>query len=218
MSEYLRAYIPACEGYGWDGGPEHRTNIVQLRSGRERRNAAWTQPQHFFSLPFNNISQPQYAPIKMMHMNRRGRWGVFLYMDRSDYLADDDLFAVANAGQSTFQLAKWSIVEGVSYYRHVTALYEPGDGGSAAESDIQITVNGGSAPAYTLDRDRGLVIFDSPLSGGEELRWFGAFSLWVRFDNDRLPFSIDNRSGGDYVMNGQIDLLEMPPPELEPES
>lgn len=215
MSEYLKAYIPACEAYGWEGGPEHRTRIVQLRSGRERRNAEWVQPQHFFSLPFQNISQPQYAPIKQMHMNRQGRLGVFLYQDRSDFTADDDLFAVAEAGQTTFQLGKWSIIEGVSYYRNVTALYTPNPDGTAANSTILITSNGSPAPAHTLDRDRGIVVFDAPLSGGQTLRWSGEFSLWVRFDNDRLPFSIDNRSGQDYVMNGQVDLLEMPPPAVE---
>lgn len=215
MSEYLRAYIPACEGYGWDGGPEHRTNIVQLRSGRERRNAEWVQPQHFFSLPFTNITQPQYAPIKMMHMNRRGRWGVFLYRDWSDYTASNELFAVAEPGQDEFQLGKWSVIDGVSYYRHVTALYSPNDDGSSSDSVISITSDGSAAPSYTLDRDRGIVVFDSPFSGGEVLRWSGEFSLWVRFDNDRLPFSIDNKSAGEFVMNGSVDLLEMPPPQVQ---
>lgn len=215
MSEYLRAFIPGCEGYGWEGGPEHRTNIVQLRSGRERRNAAWAQPQHFYSLPFNNITQSQYAPIKQMHMNRRGRWGVFLYRDPLDDTASDDLFAVADAGQDTFQLGKWSIIEGVSYYRHVTALYAPGADGSAVEAAPTITVDETPTSAFTADHDRGVIVFNTPMSGGEILRWTGPFAVWVRFDNDRLPFSIDNRSGGGYVVNGQVDLLEMPPPEEE---
>lgn len=218
MSEYLKAYIPACEAYGWEGGPEHKTRIVQLRSGRERRNAEWVQPQHFFSLPFQNITQPQYAPVKMMHMNRRGRWGAFLYRDRSDWQADDEALVVAEAGQDTFQLGKWSLIDGVTYYRHVYALYVPGSDWAAEDSEISITVNDAPASTYVLDRDRGLVIFDTPMSGGEIIRWSGAFSIWVRFDNDRLPFSIDNRSGGEYVMNGQVDLLEMPPPEEDSSS
>lgn len=212
MSEYLRAYIAACEGYGWEGGPEHMTNIVQLRSGRENRNAAWAQPRHFYSLPFSNISQPQYAPIKQMHMNRRGRWGVFLYRDRLDDSATDEVFAVAEAGQDTFQLGKWSTIDGVSYYREVHALYVPDSSGDAEDADPVITVNGNPTTAFSIDHDRGVVVFDAPMSGGEILRWSGLFSVWVRFDNDRLPFSIDNRSGVDYVVNGQVDLLEMPPP------
>ncbi len=213
MSDYLRAYIAACEGYGWEGGPQHRTSIVQLRSGRERRNASWAQPQHFFSLPFVNLSQPQYAPIKQMHMNRRGRWGVFLYRDRLDCLASQELFAIAEAGQAEFQLGKWSVIEGVSYYREVAALYSPGEGGAAEPVDPSVTVDGNPTTAFTVDHDRGTLVFDSPMAGGEQLRWTGPFSIWVRFDNDALPFTINNRSGGDYVVNGTVDLLEMPPPQ-----
>lgn len=214
MSEYIRAYIPACEAYGWEGGPEHKTRIVQLRSGRENRNAEWVQPQHFFSLPFVNISQSQYAPIKQMHMNRRGRWGVFLYRDRSDEFADDETFAVAEAGQTEFQLGKWSIIDGVSYYRHVYAIYSPGPDGEAVEFPVALTVDGTPAGTHAVDRDRGVVIFDTPMVGGEILAWSGRFSLWVRFDNDRLPFSIDSRSGQEFVMNGSVELLEMPPPPI----
>lgn len=217
MTDYLRAYIPTCEAYGWDGGPEQRTQIVTLRNGRERRNAQWIQPQHFFSVPFQNISQPQYAPIKQMHLNRRGRWGVFLYHDPSDPSADDDIFAVAEAGQTSFQLAKYSVIEGVSYRREIYALYRPNSDGSAQEVVPIITVDGTPTTDFVNDPDRGIVIFNTPMTGGEILHWSGLFSLWVRFDNDRLPFSIDNKSGGEFVMNGSVELLEMPPPE-EPES
>lgn len=216
MSEYLRAYISTCEAFGWNGGPGHNTRVVSLRdSGRESRNAMWIQPQHFFSLPFQNISQPQYAPIKQMHMNRRGRWGVFLYRDRSDYAAVDEIFAVATAGQTEFQLSKWSVIEGVSYRREVYALYQPSSDGSAEEVIPTITVDDSPFTDFVTDPDRGVMIADAPMVGGEILKWTGAFSMWVRFDNDRLPFSIDNKSRGDFVMNGSVELLEMPPPEEE---
>lgn len=215
MSEYIRAYIQACEAYGWNGGPEHKTRISQLAGSlRERRNAQWQQPQHFFSLPFQNITQPQYAPIKQMHMNRRGRWGVFLYADRLDRTLDNEVFAVADAGQTEFQLSKWSVIEGVSYQREIYALYRPLDDGSAEDATPTITVDGSPAVDMTVDHDRGILIFDTPMTGGEILRaTTDCFSLWVRFDNDRLPFSIDNKSGGEFVVNGSVDLLEMPPPD-----
>lgn len=221
MSEYLHAYIRACEAYGWEGGPEFNTAIAQLRSGREQRNANWAQPRFYFSLPFQNIKErDRYAAIYQMHMNRRGRWGVFLYQHplAPVYLAEQEVFAVAEAGQTEFQLGKWSIIEGVSFYHEVDALYSPEPDGSAGEPTITIRVNGSTAGSHTVDRDRGLVTFDSPMAGGEVLDWTGEFSFWVRFDSDRLPFTIDNRSGDDYVLNGQIDLLQMPPPELETSS
>lgn len=219
MREYLHAYIRACEAYGWEGGPEFNTTIVQLRSGRERRNATWAQPRFYFSLPFQNIKdRDRYAAIYQMFMNRRGKLGVFLYRHPLIYQAQQEEFAVAEAGQTEFQLGKWSIIEGVSFYHQVDALYSPELDGSASDPTITIRVNGSPAGAHVVDRDTGIVTFDTPMTGGEILDWTGEFSFWVRFDNDRLGFSIDNRSGDDYVLNGQIDLLQMPPPELETSS
>lgn len=217
MSEYLRAFIPACEGYGWAGGPEFRTRVTVLRNGRERRNADWSQPQFKFDVPFQNLLQSQYVPIFQMFMNRRGRWGVFLYRNRLNYTATDELLAVAEAGQTEFQLGKWSIIEGVSFFHEITALYTPEDDGGALEVDPAMTVNG-SPQAFTVDHDRGVVVFDSPMSGGEVIRWSGEFAHWVRFDADDLPWSIDNASKGEYVVNGSIYLREMPPPPEESSS
>lgn len=212
---YLRSYIPACEGYGWEGGPEFSTRIVRMANGRERRNAEWSQPQHFYAVPFANLVQSQYAPIKQMHLNRRGRWGCFLFRDRLDDCADNETFAVAEAGQTEFQLAKWSVIDGVSYHNEINAIYLPNDDGSAQSNAVEITVDGSPAGSHVIDRDRGIVTFDAPPGDGAILRWTGGFSRWVRFDQDRLPFSIDNKSGGEFVVNGGVELLEQPPPEVE---
>ncbi|MBB1060432.1 DUF2460 domain-containing protein [Marilutibacter spongiae] len=217
MSEYLPAFIPTCEAYGWTGGPEFRTRLVMYKNGRERRNADWQQPQFSFELPFQNITQAQYAPIFSMFLNRRGRWGVFLYRNRLNYSADNDLVAVAEAGQTEFQLGKWSIIEGVGFYHQVYALFVPDTDGSAIEADPTVTVDGAVTTAFTVDHERGLVVFDSPLAGGEVVRWSGQFAHWVRFDADTLPFSIDNATrddgAGPYVVNGSVYLREMPAPE-----
>lgn len=215
MSSYVRAYIKACEGFGWTGGPGFNTRIRGMANGRERRNANWDQPQHFYSLPFLNLLQSQYAPIATMFLNRKGRWGCFLYVDRRDDRAEDELFAVAEPGQDTFQLSKWSIVDGVGFSNTIHALYvpDPDSPGEALQSDITITVNGVPTADFTVDPDTGVVVFDTPFTGGDVLRWSGYFSRWVRFDNDRLPFSIDNKSGGEFVLNGTVELLEMPPPD-----
>lgn len=221
MAVYRRAYIPTCESYGWDGGPGFKTNIVSLANKHENANADWDQPQHFFSLPFQNIDVTQYAPIKQMHMNCRGMHGRFLYRDRLDSTVDDELLAVAVAGQDTFQLGKWSVIDSISYFRHIYALYQPNPAspGEALEVTPVITVDGAPTTAFTVDHDRGVVVFDAPMSGDEVINWSAAgFSVWVRFDNDRLPFTIDNKSGGEFVVNGTVELLEMPPPNPEPES
>lgn len=215
MAVYRRAYIPTCESYGWDGGPGFKTNIVMLANKHENANADWDQPQHFFSLPFQNIDVTAYTPIKQMHMNCRGMHGRFLYRDRLDSTVTDELLAFAESGDTTFQLGKWSVVDGISYFRHVYALYapDPSSDGGAVEVVPIITINGTPTVAFTVDPERGIVVFDTPMVGTEEIRWSAtSFSLWVRFDNDRLPFTIDNKTGNEFVVNGTVELLEMPPP------
>lgn len=212
MEPFVREYIFACEAYGWEGGPEFRTEITTLMNKGEKRHAQWSQPRHTFHVGFLNIPVSLYQYIRQMHANRMGRAGAFLYRDRLDDTANDDVFAVAAPGQTTFQLAKNSVIDGTEYFANVYAIYTPGADGEALDSAISITVNDSPAGSYALDRDRGTVVFGSPMSGGEILRWSGQYSRWVRFDNDALPFTIDSRSGSEYVVNGSIDLIEVLPP------
>lgn len=214
MEPFVRAYIRACEAYGWEGGPEFKTEVVPMVNKAEKRHGQWSQPRLSFSASFMNIPRPLYLYIRQMHANRMGRLGAFLYRDRLDDTADNEEFAVAEAGQTLFQLAKNSVVDGTDYFTNIYALYTPGNDGEALDSEIEITVNGSPASDYVLDRDRGTVEFDTPLSGGEVIGWSGAFSWWVRFDNDRLPATIDNRSQGEYIVNTSVDLITVNPPRL----
>lgn len=209
---YVRKFIATCEGYGWTGGPVFNTRKVAMANRRERRNADSDQPLHQFSVPFNNITQPQYVPIKQMHLNRRGGWGNFLFRDRLDDYANDELFGLGDGAEDTFQLAKLSEQDGVEYFNTVHAIYTPDDEGNAIESDIVVTVNDAPTTAYTLDHDTGVIVFDTPPGSGAILRWSGQFARWVHFASDDLPFSIDNKSGGEFVVNGSIEVVEEFPP------
>jgi|SRR5690349_1012765 len=219
---YLKAFIPACEGYGFAGGPEFKTRIRALANGRERRNADWSQERNRYTLPFNNISPRDYTGIRNMFQTCQGMLHAFLYRDPLDYEADGEVFGSGDGIRKEFQLIKVSAIDGVIYRREVHALYVPGDfdpttnSTEADDASIVITVNG-TPTAVTLDRDRGTVLFAVAPSIGAVLRWSGEFSTWVRFDTDWLPFSIDNRRAGQFSHNGQVSLLELPPPP-EPET
>src|SRR5690606_25217376 len=115
--------------------------------------------------------------------------------------------------QSTYQLAALTAQGGRNRLRRICAIYRPGntDIGEAVESEVVIRVNGTPTTDFELNHDNGEVSID--VSTGDLLSWSGYYSHWVRFDNDRLPFSIDNRSGGDYVLNGTVDLIEVNPPK-----
>lgn len=215
---HLRAYIGACESFGWTGGQEFNTRVVTLLNGHERRNANWAQGRHRYTVPFQNLLGAGYRAVRQMHEVCRGMWGAFLYFDPSANEAEEALFGVGDGVRTSFPLTTLSVIDGVSYQRPVTALYRPGANGAAIASTIVVTVNG-TPTAVTVDADRGVVLFSVAPAVGALLRWSGLFSVWVRFNNDWLPFSIDNRHKGeeDFFHNGSIELIEVPPPE-EPET
>lgn len=206
---YIHAYLRPCAGFGWTGGDEFQTRIVEMANGRERRNADWSQPRHRYTAPFNNISKEAYREIKSMHLVCRGQLHNFLFRDELDFEADGELFGVGDGVRREFPLSKLSIQDGVSYQRLVHALYSPLEDGSAQEEDPSITINGGSTTAFVVDYERGLVVFNVAPSNGAVLRWSGVFSIWVRFAQDFLPFSLDNPN----ATNGSVDLLEVPEPD-----
>lgn len=207
---HLRAYIPAAQSWGWSGGPEFKTNIVAKLNREERRNADWSNPRHRFSLGLQHLPKARYRVLKQHQMVCQGSLRAFLFQDGLDDVADDDLFAIAEAGQQEFQLGCISEIDGISYQRKVFALYrpDPANPGEALEVTPAITVDGVASPGWSVDHDRGKVTAPAPMTGGELLRWSGQFSVWVRYESDWLPMSYDQPEG----IYGSLDLIEVSPP------
>lgn len=196
---HINSYLGVCPGFGWQGGPEFKTQIVELNSGRERRNALWQDSRHRYSAPFLNISKEDYKLIKKMHLVCRGQLNCFRFKDELDYQAFEEEFAIGDGITKKFQLRKISSIDGVSYIRNVYAL-----------PSIPIIKKNGTliSSGFTIDLDRGLIEFITAPLLGEDLKWTGDFDVWVRFNQDYLPFTLDNPD----ATNGQIDLIEVAPP------
>lgn len=195
---YIRAYLETCEGYGWEGGPEFSTRIVTMANGFERRNGDWAEARRKFSLPFLNLSKERYAPILNMFYVAKGQLNCFLYRDHLDNEAVNELIALGDAVTQEFQLSKLTLVEGFTYQRNVYAIPD--------DETIIVTVSG-APTAVTVDKDRGTIFFASAPALNAQIRWSGVFDVWVRFNQDYLPFSLDAPN----ARNGQVELIEMPP-------
>lgn len=198
---YINEYIAKCPAYGWQGGPKFKTVIVTMANGRERRNADNAEARHAFSVPFKNVKRADYANIKQMHLVCRGQLHAFRFKDQLDHEAVNEVFDTGNGARTVFQLRKLSTVDGVSYARNCYAI-----------KTAAITVNG-VASAPTIDYRRGTVTFVGAPANGAALRWTGEFDVWVRFNQDDLPFSLDaGNARGEKFINGSVDLIEVPPP------
>lgn len=195
---HLDAYLGPCAGYGWTGGAEFQTRIVEQQGGRTRRNANWSQARHRYTAPFNNISKDAYREVKKMHLVCMGQLHSFRHRDVLDFEADSEVFAVGDGLKTVFQLSKYSTISGLTYQREIYAL----------PSKPSFTANGSpSTPSVNLRT--GEATFTEAPASGVILRWSGVFDIWVRFAQDFLPFSLDNPN----ATNGQVDLIEDDPPE-----
>lgn len=200
INEYL---LDVCQAYGWQGGPGFRTTIVEMANGRERRNAEWAQARHQYQVPFNNISKPDYATIKTAHLTCRGQLHAFLFRDMLDYELNNELFGEGDGVTTVFQLQKQSLIDGVVYHRFIYAPDSP-----------LVIRNNNVVASPTIDYERGIITFAVAPADGNGLTATGTFGVWVRFNNDYLPFSIDNGSDATTkYMNGSVDLIEIAPPE-----
>ena len=197
---YINDYIAQCPAFGWEGGPEFSTQIVSLANGHERRNAQWAQVRHKYSIPFQNLTDAEYAGIKQMHLACRGRLHAFRFRDALDHSVVAQPFAVGDGVKTQYQLITTSEVAGVKYTREIFAI---------ARANVYVN---GVDTTTSGDPLRGVVTFSAPPAPGAILTWTGEFDVWVRFDSDYLPFSIDNRMGQGYAINGSVNLLEVSPP------
>lgn len=195
---YIDATLAPCAGFGWQGGSEFKTQIVELQSGRERRNGMWSQGRHRFVAPFLNISVDAYRSLKALHQVCRGQLHAFRFRDELDYQADQEVFGIGDGTTEVFQLSKTSLIDGIQYTREVYAPDDP----------VVITSDNVLVTGVTIDYRRGTVTFAVPPTPGKVLRWTGDFSVWVRFTQDFLPFTLDAPGR----TNGSVDLLEVAPP------
>lgn len=198
---YIDEFLDGCFAYGFEGGPVFNTQIIELQNGREKRNATWAEHKHRYNGSFLNIKTEQYRKIKQMHLVARGRLNAFKIIDPLDNYALNQNFAQANGTATKFQLSSTSSIAGVSYTRGVYGII-PND-------KFKIYVNDVVVDNYTVDTKRGTVVFDTAPPVGAILKWSGNFFVWVRFEQDDLPFSLDNPN----MTNGAVTMLEVPPPK-----
>lgn len=196
---FYATQIAPIPGFGFTGGPEFQTNIQNIASGREKRNAEWSVCRHKYSAPFKNISEAAYREIKRVFLVMRGRTHTFLHRDWGDFTATDEPFGTGDGVTTLFYLRKVSTVAGGGSY---TRLIDKPDAGVTVKVDGAVT----AAAVSQLD---GSVAFSVAPAVGAALTWSGEFFVHVRFDMDYLPFSLDDKNSGGYVTNGSVDLIEV---------
>lgn len=195
------------------GGPERRTDVVVLGSGREERNARWAHSRRRYDAGYGVKTFDALAHVVAFFEERRGRLYGFRWRDRLDHssaapghavAATDQMIGTGDGVNATFQLSK---VYGSLYSPYRRPIAKPAPGSvrvAVAESEAE------EGADFTVDTTTGLVTFLAghiPADGAAITAGF-LFDVPVRFDTDYLEMDLSAFAAGAIP---KIPLVEIRP-------
>jgi len=195
------------------GGPERRTDVVVLGSGREERNARWAHSRRRYDAGYGVKTFAALSQVVAFFEERRGRFYGFRWRDRLDHssaaadaavAATDQAIGVGDGTTATFQLAK---TYGGAFAPYRRPIVKPVAGSVHVAVD-DVAQSEGSA--FTLDAASGLVTFLAghvPSPGAAVTAGF-LFDVPVRFDTDYLEVDLSAFAAGAIP---KIPLVEIRP-------
>lgn len=191
---------------GARGGPQRRTQIVELASGDEERNASWAHSRRRYDAAYGVRRADDLAAVTAFFEARNGRLYGFRWKDWADYKsclpsatpAADQLIGQGNGAQTQFQLIKVYASGAQSWTRTIT---KPVANTVRVAADGVEILNG-----WSVDLTTGLVTFDAPPGNGVIITAGFEFDVPVRFDTDELPLTLDIERLGSIT---SIPLVEI---------
>lgn len=201
--------FPAKLSFGSVGGPERRTEIVQLTNGFEERNTPWAQSRRRYDAGLSLRSLDDIGDLIAFFEARQGQLHGFRWKDWADYKScaasasvgfEDQLIGAGDGVRAVFPLAK-TYASGGSSQRRVIAKPVLGTVRVGLQGDELVeTVH------FTVDHARGEVTFLSPPAVGEQVTAGFEFDVPVRFDTDRIQVSVASFQAGEVP---QVPVVEV---------
>jgi uncharacterized protein (TIGR02217 family) len=192
---------------GARGGPERRTQVVELASGDEERNASWANSRRRYDVAYGIRHTDDLAAVVAFFEARNGRLHGFRYKDWADYksclpsqaiTATDQQIGTGTGSQQTFQLGK-RYASGAQTWVRTVAKPVAGTVRVALGTVEQLS-------GWTLDATTGVITFTAAPAGGVIVRAGFEFDVPVRFDSDTLDMTLDFERLGSITA---IPLLEI---------
>ena len=192
---------------GARGGPERRTQVIELASGDEERNASWADSRRRYDVAYGIRRADDLAAVVAFFEARNGRLHGFRYKDWADYksalpsqaiTATDQQIGTGTGSLQTFQLAK-RYTSGAQTW--VRTIAKPVAGTVRVALGMAEQLSG-----WTVDTTTGLVTFTTAPANGVIIRAGFEFDVPVRFDSDTLDVTLDFERLGSITA---IPLLEI---------
>jgi uncharacterized protein (TIGR02217 family) len=192
---------------GARGGPERRTQIVELASGDEERNASWANSRRRYDVAYGIRRADDLAAAVAFFEARNGRLHGFRYKDWADYksalpsqaiTATDQQIGTGTGSLQSFQLAK-RYTSGAQTW--VRTIAKPVAGTVRVALGMIEQMSG-----WTVDTTTGVLTFTTAPANGVIVRAGFEFDVPVRFDSDTLDVTLDFERLGSITA---IPLLEI---------
>lgn len=190
MADFDEVRFPEVVAKGALGGPERRTEIVELTSGFEERNTPWADSRRKYDVGSGIRHPDDLAKVIEFFEARSGRLRGFRFKDWLDYrscrpsetpAALDQALGAADGVTTTFQLAK-AYVSGSRTWTRTISKPVAGSVLIAVDSIAQ-------GSGWSVDTATGVVSFDvAPVSGAVTAGF--EFDVPVRFDTDVIQASL----------------------------
>lgn len=184
---------------GATGGPGFSTEVVTLRSGREKRNVNWAEARGRWDVAHGLKDQGQLDRLVAFFRARRGRAHAFRFKDWTDFRLPRQAIGEGDGATAAFPLVK-------SY---------GDDGGYSAPRRITRPVAGTvrlwlagveQQTGFTVDHTAGVVTFAAPPAAGATVEAEAEFDVPARFDTDQMKVSVE---AYDAFRWGQIPIVEV---------
>ncbi|MBO9419145.1 DUF2460 domain-containing protein [Labrenzia sp. R4_2] len=192
MADFDDIRFPDVVARGAQGGPERRTEIVELTSGFEERNTPWADSRRKYDVG-SGIRHPDHlADVIAFFEARCGRLRGFRFKDWSDFKSSrpstpvtllDQEIGVADGTTTSFRLSKAYSSGGRSWSRRIT---------KPVAGTVVVAVDGTpQASGWSVDSTTGIITFDvAPVSGMITAGF--EFDVPCRFDTDIIQTNLAN--------------------------
>jgi uncharacterized protein (TIGR02217 family) len=192
---------------GARGGPERRTQIVELASGAEERNASWANSRRRYDVAYGIRRADDLAAVVAFFEARNGRLHGFRFKDWADFKSclpsqmpgpTNQPIGTGNGVATLFQLTKRYTSGAQSWTR---AIAKPVAG------TVTIALNGmPQASGWSVSTSTGLITFTTAPAAGVAITAGFEFDVPVRFDTDALDVTLDLERLGSIT---SIPLVEI---------
>ncbi|ATX65517.1 DUF2460 domain-containing protein [Roseinatronobacter bogoriensis] len=199
--------FPDAISRGARGGPERRTQIVELGSGIEERNASWANSRRRYDVAYGIRRADDLAAVVAFFEARNGRLHGFRFKDWSDYKSCapsqlpgplDQPIGTGNGSVTSFALLKRYTSGDQNWTRAIT---------KPVAGSVRLALGGvEQVSGWSVDTTTGVVTFGTAPAAGIAITAGFEFDVPVRFDSDTLDVTLDIERLGSIT---SIPLLEI---------